>query len=586
MSLKQLVEQWLLWDRNPETRNVIEKLYKSGDEDQLQLLLAHRMEFGTAGLRAKMGPGNSQMNPLTIIQTTQGLAAYMKTTFTSDQLSSKGVVIGFDGRHGSSYFARLAANVFLNAGIRTFLFGKVVPTPFVPFTIRQMGCVVGLMITASHNPKEDNGYKVYWNNGSQIIPPHDKNISKSIMENLVPLDSSWELTPGVTDPFDKIWLEYFATLKSEYKPLTADYSVKFTYTPLHGVGCPFTLNALETVGIKRKDISVVSLQAEPNPDFPTVKFPNPEEGAGTLSLAMETANEAGSNYILANDPDADRLAIAERQKDGTWRIFNGNEIGALLGWWTIFHARKCGESLENCYFLSSTVSSMILRSIATKEGIHFEETLTGFKWMGSLAESLSRESSARVILAFEEAIGYMFGTRVLDKDGVTAAAVVADMIGYIKKEENEKQLSEKLMEIYQTYGYHFTCNSYVIAKDPSRVKEMFKAIGIMNSGSYPVEVAGARVLHIRDLATGLDTRKPDRRATLPVSASSPMLTFYFDNGVTMTLRGSGTEPKLKWYAELITDDASREKEFSVFVDEVVEELVRPTYYNFIRRSKM
>ncbi|KAH9577606.1 Alpha-D-phosphohexomutase [Trypanosoma melophagium] len=585
MSLKELVEQWLLWDRNPETRNFIEKLYKSGDNARLELLLARRMEFGTAGLRGKMGAGNSQMNPLTIIQTTQGLAAYMKSTFSTEQLSSKGVVIGFDGRHGSSYFARLSANVFLNAGIRTRLFRKVVPTPFVPFAIRHFGCVVGLMITASHNPKEDNGYKVYWNNGAQIISPHDKNISRSIMVNLVPLNSSWELTPGSTDPFDEVWLNYFATLKAEYKPLARNSSVKFTYTPLHGVGCPFTLKALETVGIKREDISVVNLQADPDPDFPTVKFPNPEEGAGTLALAIDTATKAGSNIILANDPDADRLAVAEKQKDGRWRIFNGNEIGALLGWWTIFHARKSGESLENCYFLSSTVSSMILRSIANKEGIHFEETLTGFKWMGSLAESLVRSSSAHVLLAFEEAIGYMFGTRVFDKDGVTAAAVVADMIRFIKQ-DNEKRLSEKLLEIYREYGYHFTCNSYVIAKDPSRVKEMFGAIGKMNKGSYPVEVAGARVLHIRDLATGVDTRKPDGRATLPISASNPMLTFYFDNGVTMTLRGSGTEPKLKWYAELITDDSSREKELSVFVDNVVGELVRPTHYNFQRRSNI
>ncbi|EAN97088.1 phosphomannomutase-like protein, putative [Trypanosoma cruzi] len=585
MSVEKLVQEWISWDRDPETRGVIEKLWKDGDTRELQILLGNRMEFGTAGLRSKMGAGNSQMNCLTIIQTAQGLSAYLRATFTQEKLSSGGVVIGYDGRYGSKRFAELSANVFTNAGINTRLFGQVVPTPFVPFAIRLFGCVAGVVVTASHNPKEYNGYKVYWSNGAQIISPHDKNISKFILENLTPLGSSWEAAAGVSDPFQEVWDQYFATLKAEYKPLAANYPVKVTYTALHGVGCPFTMKSLETVGVPRHCISVVRAQAEPDPEFPTVKFPNPEEGAGTLTLSMETAAEAGSNYILANDPDADRLAVAERKQDGTWRIFSGNELGALLGWWTVFRIRRLGEPLENCYFIFSIVSSMILRSIAKKEGMHYAETLTGFKWMGSLAESLQRESSARVVLAFEEAIGYMFGTRVFDKDGVTAAAVVADMIAFLEKEE-KKRLSEKLLEIFKQYGFHFTCNSYVIARDPARVSEMFGAITKMQNGSYPKEVAGARVLHIRDLASGLDTQMPDGRATLPISASSPIITFYFDNGVTMTIRGSGTEPKLKWYAELITEDPLREKELAVFVDKAVEELVRPSYYNFEYRSNL
>ncbi|RNF18949.1 putative phosphomannomutase-like protein [Trypanosoma conorhini] len=584
MSLEESVQQWLLWDKDPQTRGVIEKLQREGRKDELQRLLGARMEFGTAGLRSKVGAGNSQMNSLTIIQTAQGLSTYLRSTFTVDELASKGVVIGFDGRYGSKRFAELSANVFLNAGIRTRLFGQVVPTPFVPFSIRLFGCVAGVMVTASHNPKEDNGYKVYWSNGAQIIPPHDKNISRAIMDNLAPLDSSWETAAGATDPFQEVWSQYFATLKSEYKPLAADHPVNFTYTALHGVGCPFTVKALETVGVPHHCVSVVKAQATPDPEFPTVKFPNPEEGAGTLTLAMETAAASGSRYILANDPDADRLAVAERQSDGSWRVFTGNEVGALLGWWTIFRARRFGESLQDCYFVFSIVSSMILRSIATKEGMRHAETLTGFKWMGSLAESLQRESSARVLLAFEEAIGYMWGTRVFDKDGVTAAAVMADMASFVEKEE-KKSLSEKLLDIFKEYGFHFTCSSYVIARDPARIREMFEAMAKMKDGAYPDKVAGAGVLHIRDLATGIDTRMPDKRATLPTSPSSPIVTFYFDNGVTMTIRGSGTEPKLKWYAELITEDPSRKKELSVFVDKVVEELVRPAHYNFETRSR-
>ncbi|KEG14264.1 phosphomannomutase-like protein [Trypanosoma grayi] len=492
MSLETLVKQWLSWDRDSATRKTIEELWRDQNTEKLQQLLCTRMEFGTAGIRGRMGAGFSQMNSLTIIQTAQGLCAYLKSSFAAEELSSKGVVIGFDGRHGSKDFARYSANVFLNAGIRTCLFRQVVPTPFVPFSIRHYGCLAGVMVTASHNPKEDNGYKVYWSNGAQIVSPHDKNISKAIMENLAPLESSWETAPGAIDPFDEIWTQYFATLEAEYKPLASGYPVNLTYTAMHGVGCPFTVKALETAGVPRNCIHVVKAQADPDPEFSTVVFPNPEEGAGTLTLAMETAAATDSLYILANDPDADRLAVAEKQKDGSWRVFNGNEIGALLGWWIVFHARRCGETLDNCYLISSTVSSMILRSISQKEGMHFEETLTGFKWMGSLAENIQKTSSARVLMAFEEAIGYMCGTRVFDKDGVTAAAIVADMISYIMKEEHGKRLSEKLIEVFQMYGFHFTCNSYVIAKDPSLVKEMFKAIATMNNGAYPTEVAGSQ----------------------------------------------------------------------------------------------
>lgn len=586
MSLEGLVQEWLLWDRDPQTRGVIEGLYRDGNQEQLQRLLGSRMAFGTAGLRAEMGAGNSRMNSLTIIQTAQGLSAYLKSTFSGDELSSKGVIIGFDGRHGSKRFAQLSASVFLNAGIHTQLFSKVVPTPFVPFAIRHFGFKAGVMVTASHNPKEDNGYKVYWSNGAQIISPHDKNISKAILENLTPLDSSWEFAPEGSDPFDEVWTHYFASLREEYKPLAAGYPVKLTYTAMHGVGCPFVLKALEVVGHPRHCVSVVRAQAEPDPEFPTVRFPNPEEGAEALVLAMETATAADSDYILANDPDADRLAVAERQEDGSWRVFNGNELAALLGWWVVLRARQSEESLTNCYFVFSIVSSMILRSIATKEGMRFAETLTGFKWMGTLAESLQRTSSGRVLLAFEESIGYMCGTRVFDKDAVTAAAVVADMIAFLQKMEQGKRLSEKLLEIFQRYGFHFSCNSYVFARDPTRVKEMFTAMATMHNGSYPAEVAGARVVHIRDLATGVDTRMPDGRTTLPTSASSPILTFFFDNGITITFRGSGTEPKVKWYSELITDDPAREKELFSFVEEAVETLMRPSHYNFERRAQL
>lgn len=286
----------------------------------------------------------------------------------------------------------------------------------------------------------------------------------------------------------------------------------------------------------------------PDPEFPTVKYPNPEEGKGALTLSFQTADANDSKVILANDPDADRLALAEKTGD-EWVIFSGNETGALLGWWSWFAFKQKYPDIpaSDCYMFSSTVSSKILETMASTEGFRFEETLTGFKWMGNRADTLLKEGKT-VLFAFEEAIGFMCGSSVLDKDGVSAAAVCAEMATYVYSQG--LTLGQQLEAIYQKYGYHISSNSYYICHDPPTICKMFDEIRNFNdTGKYSECCGKYRIKYIRDLTTGFDNSRADNKPVLPVSKSSQMITFTFENGCVATLRTSGTEPKIKYYTE-------------------------------------
>lgn len=274
-----------------------------------------------------------------------------------------------------------------------YLFNTTVPTPFVPFCVLERKCVAGVMVTASHNPKEDNGYKVYWSNGAQIMSPHDKDIQKSILNNLCPLETSWDLTrlnsPLIKDPYEEVLACYCTKLRQNIPKTFSDRntrcSMKFVYTAMHGVGYPYIVEAFKIAGLL--DVLPVVEQRDPDPNFSTVKFPNPEEGKSCLNLSIALADKNNCSVILANDPDADRLACAEKDpRTKEWRVFTGNELGALLGWWAIQNYKELhpGKTLKDCYLLASTVSSKVLKAIAQVEGCHFEETLTGFKYMGMI----------------------------------------------------------------------------------------------------------------------------------------------------------------------------------------------------------
>ncbi|KAG5468426.1 hypothetical protein LSCM1_02406 [Leishmania martiniquensis] len=583
-SLDEKVQQWLAWDRDPATREVIEALAAKKDTAELHRRLGRRMKFDTAGLRSTMGAGNAHMNCLTVLQTAQGLAAYVQQQFPTAELS-RGVVIGYDGRHHSRRFAEIAATVIHQQGIKTYLFGQCVPTPFVPYGIGVLKAVAGVMVTASHNPKEYNGLKVYWSNGAQIVAPLDASIAACIDANLTPLESSWAPFSAAdhVDPYDVVFEDYFATLRSSYAPAGDASAVRFTFTAMHGVGTRFTTHGLRHVlGIPASHLSVVAEQAEPNPDFPTVRFPNPEEGQVVLALAFTTANAHRSAVVLANDPDADRLAVAECLPDGeAWHVFTGNEIGALLGWWAMERARRQGIALERCLLLSTIVSSSILKTMAAREGAQYSETLTGFKHMGNKALERKAKEKLQTLFAYEEAIGFMWGERVMDKDGVTAAVVVADLACYLRK-ERQCSLMEHLQSLYRQYGYHFTYNSYMATDDPARAAALLQNIRTAASGTYPARVADRPVTRVVDLGAQVDTAAPSGR---PILGKTPMISLHVDAGMRITIRGSGTEPKIKWYAELVTKNAAGQQMLNAFVAKAVQELVQPDKFGLVFRSE-
>ncbi|XP_015586696.1 glucose 1,6-bisphosphate synthase [Cephus cinctus] len=595
VTLDEKIKEWLLWNKDPKAAEEVQNYIDNGDIKKLSHLFLKRLEFGTAGLRGRMGPGYSQMNDLVIVQTSQGLTKYLLDTIFDVQ--DKGVILGYDGRYNSKRFAELTAVILINNNIKVYMYSTVCPTPFIPYGVLTFNCAAGIMITASHNPKEDNGYKVYWQNGAQIIPPHDKGIQKSILANLVPLDASWDVSkiydsPLYKDPLKEIMRSYYAVLKDDvlYPEVNRNTILKFTYTAMHGVGYNYMVAAFEAANFK--PFIVVEEQKNPDPEFPTVKFPNPEEGKSALDLSIKTANLNESTIILANDPDADRLACAVKSKNGDWRVFTGNELGALLGWWMlhVYQVRHPDADLSNTYMLASTVSSKILSSMAKKDGFQYEETLTGFKWMGNKATELI-QNGKDVIFAYEEAIGFMCSSNVLDKDGISAGVRVAEMAAYL--ETMGLTLIDKLDELYAEYGHHISDNSYWICHEPETIKAIFERLRNHNGkpNSYPTSIIGGKypIIGVRDLTTGYDNTKPGNKAILPVSKSCQMITFTFKNGLVTTLRTSGTEPKIKYYSELCASPEQQNLNelkgiLSEMVSAIVTEFLQPEVNGLIPRS--
>lgn len=589
--LDEKIREWLVWDKNTSTLNEIECLVKEQNYGTLEKLLLSRLTFGTAGLRGVMSAGYTKMNDLVIIQTSQGLAKYMDKACAN---AKNGVIIGFDGRHNSERFAHLAAKAFLSLNIPVYLYSKLVPTPFIPYGVVKFGGAAGIMVTASHNPKDDNGYKVYWDNGAQIIPPHDKGIQASIEENLEPWQDAWDWTSVVSnplykDPLPEVMQTYFKMLQDEviYKDINVQTPLKFTYTPMHGVGYDYMIEAFKACSLP--PFIPVKEQIVPDPDFPTVKFPNPEEGKSALDLSIKTANENDSSVILANDPDSDRLAIAEKQPSGEWKVFTGNETGGLLGWWLWYRYRVQNphSDASNVYMIASTVSSKILRAIANKEGFNFIETLTGFKWMGNKGYELIHLGKT-VLFAFEEAIGFMCGSTVLDKDGISAAVKVAELAAYLQTQG--MTLTEQVKKIYEDYGYHVSRNSYFICYDRPTISSMFERLRNYGApNTYPTTCGEFAIKDVRDLTTGYDSSFPDKKAVLPVDSETQMITFTFENGCVATLRTSGTEPKVKYYTELCgtpgqSDWVALDAELEKLVENIIEDFMQPKVNNLIPRS--
>ncbi|KAI0811038.1 hypothetical protein BC629DRAFT_1589775 [Irpex lacteus] len=567
-ALSHLVNEWIRLDKNEATRKEIEVLVAQNDTAELERRMLKRIEFGTAGLRGRMEAGWSRMNDLIVIQASQGLCAYVLRNVS--EAASRGIVIGHDHRHNSERWAKLTAAAFLANGVKVYLYNGLVHTPMVPFGVKFLQAACGVMITASHNPKQDNGYKVYWENAVQIISPHDSGIAASIKENLEP--QTWDIStltesPLCVDRTKDLVDAYFAqlsTLRSVRAPSTKS-ALKFVNTSMHGVSNVFVERAFETFGFAL--FTPVKEQQIPDPEFPTVKFPNPEE-KGTLDLALATADKVGAHYVLAQDPDSDRFSAAERGSNGKWITFTGDQLGALFASAVFQKYKAAGKPLDKLAMVASTVSSKMVEAMAAHEGFKFVECLTGFKFIGNTALNLVSEGY-EVPFGYEEAIGYMFGSEVRDKDGVAASMMFVELVTALH--EQGKTASSHLHELYERYGFFQTSNSYFICTDPPTIDRIFARIrdyggkATATTPSYPRTIGGLNITSVRDLTIGYDsTNPPSFKPSLPLS-SGHMIQFRAESPadstkITLTTRTSGTEPKIKYYLEGSGKNASTVQE--------------------------
>ncbi|KAL1691442.1 hypothetical protein GGG16DRAFT_113136 [Schizophyllum commune] len=546
--LEHLVKEWLRIDRNEATRKEIEQLWASKDLAALETRLGSRIEFGTAGLRGRMEAGWSRMNDVTVIQASQGLCAYVLENVLN--AAERGVVVGHDHRHNSERWAKLTAAAFIEKGVKVYLHRGLVHTPLVPFTVKNRGAACGVMITASHNPKQDNGYKVYWENAVQIIAPHDTGISASIEQHLEP--TTWSVdglasSALCVDVTQQMKDAYFESLLNIVQPAIDPPPVKFVNTSMHGVSHPFVTRAFEILNFP--PFTPVAEQQNPDPEFPTVRYPNPEE-KGALDLAMKTAAEQGAQIILAQDPDSDRFSAIEAKAGGGWTTFTGDQLGVIFAASVFEKYKATGKPLDKLVMVASTVSSKMVAAMAAKERFKFTETLTGFKFIGNAALDLAKQGY-EVPFGYEEAIGYMFG-ETRDKDGVAATISFVDLV--LSLYRRGKTVKGYLDELYERYGYFETRNSYFICGDPKVITKIFSGLRNTNSDKdvlrrYPHTLGGLNVTAVSDLTVYWDSRRGTPR--LPRSSGQMIQFWAAGEGVkiTLTLRTSGTEPKIKYYLE-------------------------------------
>lgn len=510
--LRTLVTAWIEDDPDIKTAELLQRYLDTENEPELISSFSGFLEFGTAGLRGALGPGPSRMNRAVVGRTAAGLAEFMK----SRNLDS--IVIGRDARYGSEDFTNDTAEIMAGAGFRVFVLPRPLPTPVLAYAVTALKVGVGVMVTASHNPAQDNGYKVYLGgvvdeinyHGSQIISPTDVTISSEIAKikslRAIPRSTKWKVLD------ETIVFKYVANTAKIVKPGS---NIKVVYTAMHGVGTKTLLSVFAAADFAAPIL--VSAQADPDPDFPTILFPNPEE-SGSIDLALQTAKNYDADLVIANDPDADRCAVAIKA-NGSWRMLRGDEVGAILGE-SIASAGTTGT------FANSIVSSAILRKIANHYEINFAETLTGFKWLAK---------TPNLTFGYEEALGYCVDSAAVnDKDGISAALKIVEIASNLAN--SKSSLSHYLDEIWLKYGYHATAQVSLRVSDLSKITQIMERV----RNQIPTEIAGEKVSNFSDLA------RPENG--LP---ATDCVRFWLGESARIIIRPSGTEPKIKCYIEVV-----------------------------------
>lgn len=536
---------WLDGNYDAETKAEVRQMLDATDKTLLIEAFYKDLEFGTGGLRGIMGAGTNRMNIYTVGAATQGLSNYLKAQFTS--LPQISVVIGHDCRNNSRKFAEISANIFSANGIKVYLFEDLRPTPEISFAIRHFGCQSGIILTASHNPKEYNGYKAYWDDGAQMIAPHDENVISEVMNiknvNDIKFEGNKELIQIIGQEVDRIYLERIKTLILSPEAIERNKDLKIVYTPIHGTGIKLIPDALRAFGFT--NIIDVPEQNVISGNFPTVVSPNPEEPAA-LEMAVNKARDTDADIVMASDPDADRLGIAIKNDKNEWILVNGNQTYLILIYYLIRRWKELGRLKGNEFVVKTIVTTEVMTDIARKNGVEYYDCFTGFKWIAAVMRD--NEGKKTYIGGGEESYGFLAEDFVRDKDAVSACALMAEVTAWAK--DNGKTLFELLQDIYIEYGFGKEKGISVVRKGKSGAEEIAQMM-IDFRTSPPVEIAGSKVVTIKDYETLKKTDVVTGNVTnLDMPATSNVLQFFTQDGTKISVRPSGTEPKIKFYIEV------------------------------------
>jgi len=543
---------WLDGNYNEETKKQVRRLLEAEDKSELIESFYRDLEFGTGGLRGIMGVGTNRMNIYTVGAATQGLSNYLKAQFPDvPQLS---VVIGHDCRNNSRLFSEISANIFSANGIKVYLFEDLRPTPEASFAIRHLGCQSGIILTASHNPKEYNGYKAYWNDGAQMVAPHDENVITEVNKIACVDDIKFEGNPAlieiIGEEIDKLFIENIKKLSLSPESIKRNSDLKIVYTPIHGTGVKLIPRALKEYGFT--NIIAVPEQNVVSGDFPTVVSPNPEEPAA-LDMAVKKAIETDADIVMASDPDADRLGIAVKNDKGEWILVNGNQTALLFIYYLIRRWKELGKLNGNQYIVKTIVTTEIIKQIAERNGVEMFDCFTGFKWIAAVIRE--NEGKKEYIGGGEESYGFLPEEFARDKDAVSSCTVMAEIAAWAK--DNGKTLFELLQDIYVEYGYGKEKGISVVRKGKTGAEEIAQMMRDFRSNP-PKEIAGSKVKVVKDYEslkmTDLDSGKV---SDLVMPATSNVLQYFTEDGTKISVRPSGTEPKIKFYVEVRGTMASR-----------------------------
>lgn len=534
--LRARAAAWSATDPDPATRAEVEALLAADDEAGLAERFGGALSFGTAGLRGVLGAGPNRMNRAVVIRTTAALAQVLRER--EPDAARRGVVVAFDGRTASDVFAADVAEVLAGAGVRALLLPPRSPTPLCAFAVGALGAAGGVVITASHNPPEYNGYKVYAARGSQIVPPFDVAVARAIETITDPSAVPRARGAAVVELDRTIEDRYAAAVAGVAALRPARDDLEIVYTPLHGVGARLARRVLAEAGFPR--VTVVPEQAEPDPRFPTVSFPNPEE-PGSMDLALALGRARRADLVLANDPDADRLAVAVPDETGALRMLTGNEIGVLLG----HHLLTTGAGGPERLVVATIVSSPQLGAIARDLGVRYAETLTGFKWIADRAFALEAEG-ARFVFGYEEALGYCCGTVTRDKDGLSAAAVFAQLAARCRQQGIS--VLGHLEQIHRRHGLYCSAQKSLWMRGPDGPAKMARSLSALRARAVD-RIGARRVVARLDYLSRTRTDASGAQSAL-VLPSSDVLAFELEDGARVTIRPSGTEPKVKQYFDL------------------------------------